>query len=102
SDGARRWSVAGPRGLVVIGAVLLLLAGGAAAATQLLGGRALREAAPGFCRKALRLSEGISYPPGYSGWRPWVLVSEGVLRVWTQGPCVSQNQGGLAVLGRHQ
>lgn len=102
SDAGPRWWLAGSRGLVAIGAVVLVLAGGAAAATQLLGGRELREAAPDFCQKALRLSEGIPYPPGYSGWRPWVLVGQGVLRVRPQGPCDSQNQGGLAVLGPHQ
>lgn len=97
----RRWSTT-PRGLAAIGAALLVLAGGAAAATQLLGAGELREAAPSFCRNALRLSDGIPYPQGYSGWRSWVLVSEGVLRVTTHGPCDSKNQGGLAVLGRHQ
>lgn len=100
---ARRRFLAGPRGLVAIGAALLVLAGGATAATQLLGGRDLHYAAPDFCRKALRLSAGIPYPAGYSSWRRWVLVSQlEVPRVTTSGACDSQTQGGRAVVGPHE
>jgi hypothetical protein len=112
--GSRRRVLAGPRRLLAVGAALLILAGGATAATKLLTadtgtyakgwqiqaggpGENLREAAPDFCRVALKLSSDIPYPPGYADWRPWVLVAEdGVSRVTSTGSCGSHNQSSRA------
>lgn len=100
---AHRRSLAGPRGVVAVGIALLVLGGGVAAATQLFAGRTLHFAAPNFCRKVLRLSASIPYPPGYSSWRSWVLVGQlEVPRVTTTGACDSQTQGGRAVTGPNQ
>jgi hypothetical protein len=97
---AHRRPLGGPRGLVAVGIALLVLGGGVAAATQLFGGRTLHYADPDFCRKVLRLSADIPYPPGYSSWRSWVLVAQlQVPRVTTKGACDSQTQGGRAITG---
>lgn len=113
-DQRRRRILAGPRGLLAVGAAGLVLAGGAAAATTLLTaetgtyargwqikaggpGEYLREAGSDFCRVALRRSSGIPYPTGYAAWRPWVLVTElGVPRMTSSGSCGWHTQASRA------
>jgi hypothetical protein len=104
----RRWRLT-PRSLLLSGAIVAVIAGGAAAATQLLSthtghyatgweinaggpGEYLRISGTGFCQAGLRLSSDLAYPPGYGGWRPWVLVAEeGVKHITSSASCGSDS-----------
>jgi hypothetical protein len=104
-----RWLTA-PRRVVVLVAATVFVGGGVAAATGLFvptptgvyqNAAGVRMGGPGellntsgtdFRRVALQLSIGIPYPPGYQGWRRWVLPAEnlspaGCSRGSPQGDC---------------